>query len=132
MSGHTRTAACAPADGCTKYASAVPSGVSISTSRSVTSCALATGGSSIDRPTPADIAPNFRRVSRLRFTDRAKSFTQRSPHILVFLRNVPPPGIEGPGADDYSRIGGGESVAEASEALMHFAACAPAATMRRR
>jgi serine/threonine protein kinase len=53
MSGHTSTAACAPALGATKYASHSPSGVSIFTSLSLTSAAFAVRGSSMAAPTPA-------------------------------------------------------------------------------
>src|SRR6185503_16633075 len=64
MSGHTTTAACAPLDGYTKYASQVPSGVLISTSFSVTACAFAACGSITARPTPAARPPKSRRVTR--------------------------------------------------------------------
>src|SRR5688572_32421187 len=64
MSGHTSTAACAPLDGCTKYASQVPSGVLISTSFSVTACAFAARGNITVRPIPAARPPKSRRVTR--------------------------------------------------------------------
>ena len=62
MSGQISTPAAAPDEGCTKYASHVPSGVLISTSRSLVACALASSGSIMATPA-ASSTPNCLRVT---------------------------------------------------------------------
>jgi hypothetical protein len=65
ISGQTSTPGAVPVVGRTKYASAVPSGVVIITSDSVTSTALSTLGSIMTMPAPR-AAPNCRRVTNPR------------------------------------------------------------------
>ncbi len=62
MSGHTSTAALAPLDGATKYASHSPSGVLMLTSLSFTSTAFDARGSIATTPTAAASTPTSRRV----------------------------------------------------------------------
>jgi hypothetical protein len=72
MSGHTSTPGAVPLDGCTKYASQLPSGVLIVTSMSVTATAFTTFGSAIATPA-ASSTPNCRRV-----TSPPASYSSRS------------------------------------------------------
>ena len=62
MSGHISTPGAAPEVGATKYASQMPSGVVMLTSRSVTATALATPGSVVSRPAEAAHVAKSRRV----------------------------------------------------------------------
>src|SRR5262245_8059416 len=106
MSGHTSTAGHLPAAGATKYASILPSGVSISTSFSVITSGL-TGALVHAANAAKDIAPKPRRDNRPEAKPSSLSSSVRSSHIwrLSFAGHITRPMRRGyaPTADSAIR-----------------------------